>query len=39
MFDTVALELVTVGCTKDLIAGNLGGDYLTDNILVGEADD
>lgn len=38
MLDSITLELVSVGSAKDLVARDLGGDDLTDNILVGEAD-
>lgn len=38
MLDSIALELASVGGTKDLVARDLGGDNLADNILVGEAD-
>lgn len=38
MFDSITLELVSVGGTKYLVARDLGGDNLADNILVGEAD-
>lgn len=38
MLDSITLELVSVGSAKDLVARNLGGDDLTDNIFVGEAD-
>ena len=39
MLDSVALEFVTVGCAKDLVAGDFGGNDLADDIFVGEADD
>ena len=39
MFDAVAFELVGVGGAKDLIPRDLGGNDLTDDIFVGEADD
>lgn len=39
MLDAVALEFVTVGSTEYFVAGNLGGDDLADNVLVGETDD
>ena len=38
MLDSIALEFVTVGGAEDLIARDLGSDDLTDNILIGEAD-
>ena len=38
MLDSIALELVSIGGTKDLVARDLGGDNLAGNILVGEAD-
>lgn len=38
MLYSIALELVSVGGTEDLIARDLGGDDLADDILVGEAD-
>lgn len=38
MLDSITLELVSIGSAKDLVAGDLGSDDLTDNILVGEAD-
>lgn len=38
MLDSITLELVSVGSAKDLVACDLGGDDLTDDILVGEAD-
>ena len=37
--DAVALELVGVGGDEDLVAGDLRGDDLGDDVLVGEADD
>lgn len=37
MLDSIALEFVGVGSAEDLVAGNLGGDDLADNIFVGEA--
>jgi hypothetical protein len=37
--DAIALELVTVGRDEDLVAGELRGDDLSDDVLVGEADD
>lgn len=39
MLDTVALELVGVGAAEDLVAGDLGGDDLDDDIAIGKADD
>ena len=38
MLDSIALEFVSVGGAEDLVARDLRGDDLTDNILVGEAD-
>ena len=38
MVDTVALEFMTVGGAEHLVAGDLGGYDLADDILVGEAD-
>ena len=38
MLDSIALELVSIGGTKDLVARDLGGDNLANNILVSEAD-
>lgn len=38
MLDSIALELVSVSGTKDLVARDLGGDNLADDIFVGEAD-
>ena len=38
MVDTVALELVGVGCAEDLVPSYLGCDDLADDIAVGEAD-
>lgn len=38
MLDSIALEFVSVGGAKDLVARNLGGDDLADNIFVREAD-
>ena len=38
MLDSIALEFVSVGGAEDLVARDLGGDDLTDNILIGEAD-
>lgn len=37
MLDTVAFELVAVGCTEDFVAIELGVYYLADDISVGEA--
>lgn len=37
--DAVALQLVAVGSDKDLVAGELRGDDLGDDVPVGEADD
>jgi hypothetical protein len=39
VFDTVGLELVGVCSSEDLVAGDLGGYDLDDDIAVGEADD
>lgn len=39
MLDAIALELVPIGSAEDLVAGDLGGDDLCDDVLVGEADD
>ena len=39
MVDTIALELVSVGCTKNLVASYLRGDNLADDITIREADD
>lgn len=39
MLDTVPLELMAVCCAEDLVASDLGGDDLADDILIGEADD
>jgi len=39
VLDAVALELVSVGCDQDLVAGQFAGDDLADNVAVGEADD
>ena len=39
MLYPVALEFVTVGCAEHLVASDLRGDDLTDDILVGKADD
>ena len=38
MLDTIPLEFVSVGGTENLIARDLRGDYLADDIFVGEAD-
>jgi len=38
MLDAVALQFVGVSGTKHLVAGDLGGDDLTDDITVREAD-
>ena len=38
MLYSVALKFVTVGCAKHLIASDLRGDDLADDILVGKAD-
>ena len=38
MLDTVAFEFMGIGCTEDLVAGNLGSDNLANNIAIGEAD-
>ena len=37
--DAVALQLVAVGAREDLVAGDLRGDDLGDDVAVGEADD
>lgn len=37
--DTIALELVGVGGSEDLVTGDLGPDDLGDDVAVGEADD
>jgi len=39
MLDAVAFEFVTVGCAEDFVARNLGGDYLADDVFVGETND
>lgn len=39
VLDAVSLELVGVGRAEDLVAGDLGGHDLADDVLVGEADD
>ncbi len=39
MLDTVTLQLMTIGCAEDFVAGDLGSDDLADDITVGEADD
>ena len=39
MVDTIALELVSIGCTKNLVASYLRGDNLADDITIREADD
>jgi hypothetical protein len=39
VLDTVGLELVRVGRDEDLVARDLRGDDLADDVLVGEADD
>ena len=38
MLDPITFEFVSIGGAEDLVARNLGGDDLTDNIFVGEAD-
>ncbi len=38
MLKTVGLQLVGVGRGEDLVAGDLGGDDLHDDVTVGEAD-
>jgi hypothetical protein len=38
MFDTISLQLVSVSCTKDLVAGDFRSDNLADDITIGEAD-
>ena len=38
MLDSITFEFVSIGGAEDLVARNLGGDDLTDNIFVGEAD-
>ena len=37
MLDAITLQFVTIGCTEYLVAGNLGGDDLANDILVGKA--
>jgi len=37
MLDAVGFELVGVGSSEDLVAGDLGGDDLADDVAVGEA--
>jgi len=37
--DAISLELVGVGCDKDLVTSDLGGDQLGNDVAVGEADD
>jgi hypothetical protein len=39
VLDSVSLELVSVGCAEDLVACNLSGDELANDVSVGEADD
>jgi len=39
MLDAVFLQLVTVSRAEDLVTGDLGGNDLTDDILIGEAND
>ena len=39
MFDSITFEFVSVGGAKDLVACDLGGDDLADDILVCKADD
>lgn len=39
VLDAIALELVGVGAGKNLVAGDLSGDDLGDDVAVGEADD
>ena len=39
MLDSISAEFMRVGSAEDLIASDLGGDDLHDNIAVGEADD
>lgn len=39
MLDAIALQLVSVCGAEDLIASDLGGDDLGDDVFVGEADD
>jgi hypothetical protein len=39
MLDTVALEFVGVGRAEDLVARDLRGDDLADDVAVGEAND
>ena len=38
VLDAVALEFMTVGGAEDLVACDLGGDDLADDVFVGEAD-
>jgi hypothetical protein len=37
MLDSIPLQFVGVSSAEDLVAGDLGGDYLTDNITICEA--
>lgn len=39
VLDAITLELVGVSASKDLVAGDLSGDQLGDDVAVGEADD
>ena len=39
MLDSVALEFVSIGSAEDLVARDLRGDDLADNIFVGESYD
>jgi hypothetical protein len=39
VFDAISLEFMGVGGAEDLVASDLGGHDLHDNVTVGEADD
>ena len=39
MLYAIALEFVTIGCTKNFVAGDFRRDNLADDILVGKAND
>ena len=39
MFDTIALELMSISGDKDLVAGDLRGNNLADDVAIGKADD
>lgn len=39
MFDPIALEFVGIGSAEDLVARDLGGDDLANDVAIGEADD